>query len=108
MEYIYTTDSAAAKNTAPSDLIPTPIEVTVETDTASIRIKGTCGLQVNDTLEKALRKTNSSRSSGNGEVILWGLSIAFWLGLVVFFSSAFFELGRKSPEPVQPRLGRVP
>ena len=106
MDYIYTTTGTVGREVGFDSLVPTPIELQVETDDMSIRIKGACGHQVSETLQTVLNKTKRSQNSGNGEAMFFGLAIAFCAGLVIIFRFAFYELGRKTNDsPV--RVGRL-
>ena len=97
MDYLYTTTTAAAVNTEAIDLTPTPIEVNVKTETASIQIKGACGLQVSDALKTALTKTSSK-----GLIVLnlgtLAMIFAFSIGVLAIAGFWIYDLGRKNPE----------
>lgn len=106
MDYIYTTSTAAAKGDT-SLTPPTPIKLSIDTEDFTIQIEGADGLQVSETLQTSLTKIKRSQKSGNGDVLLFGFAMAFWIGLVVFFSFAFYDLGKKNPEVNPVRVGKM-
>ncbi len=78
---------------AASDL-PTPIEIEVKTEYASIKIKGADGLQVSDTLHTVLAKLR--RSNNNGDALIVGLVFSFVLASLVIISLGSL---RRTPSP---------
>lgn len=103
-EQLYTTRSAAARGDV---TLTTPLKLSIDTEDLKITIEGASGLEVSETLQMALNKTRRSNNSGNGEAWAVALAIAFFFGLVVIFSSASYELGRRNPDPQPGKVGRV-